>query len=184
MSFFTNIGPNLTELFTAKWETDILQCIHSLPDMNTNEDEVYKLIKDINIYESSAIDHLSAILLKPAFLALVPQLTHVFNLCLTQGIFPNCWKVTSAIPLQKDGDKSDVSNLRPISLLPLPGKLLEKIIHKNLMSFLNTYDLLDVRQGGGGLERTTRLSKRSWSHWWSLRCHEQPRSYYSSIHRL
>ena len=150
MSFFTNIGPNLTELFTAKWETDILQCIHSLPDMNTNEDEVYKLIKDINIYESSAIDHLSAILLKPAFLALVPQLTHVFNLCLTQGIFPNCWKVTSAIPLQKDGDKSDVSNLRPISLLPLPGKLLEKIIHKNLMSFLNTYDLLDVRQGGGG----------------------------------
>ena len=53
--FFTNIGPNLTELFTAKWETDMLQCIHSLPDMDTNEDEVYKLIKDINIYKSSAI---------------------------------------------------------------------------------------------------------------------------------
>ena len=153
--FFTNIGPNLTELFTAKWETDMLQCIHSLPDMDTNEDEVYKLIKDINIYKSSAIDHLSAILLKPAFLALVPQLTHVFNLCLTQGIFPNCWKVASVIPLQKDGDKSDVSNLRPISLLPLPGKLLEKIIHKNIMAFLNTYDLLDVRQGGFRKDHST-----------------------------
>ena len=54
----------------------MLQCIHSLPDMNTNEDGVYKLMKDINIYKSSTIDHLSTILLKPAFLALVPQLTH------------------------------------------------------------------------------------------------------------
>ena len=102
----------------------MLQCIHSLLDMNTNEDEVYKLIKDINIYKLSAIDHLSTILLKPA---LNPADWTVFNLCLTQGIFPNCWKVASVIPLQKDGDKSDVSNLRPISLLPLPSKLLEKI---------------------------------------------------------
>ena len=116
--------------------------------MVTNEDEVNKLVKEINIYKSSAIKNLSAKLIKPAFLVLIPQLTHLFNLCLQLGIFPESWKTATVIPLKKDGDKSDVGNLRPISLLPLPGKLLERVIHTNLMPFFTENNLICDQQGG------------------------------------
>ena len=112
----------------------------------------YKLVKEINIYKSSAISiyliYLSSKILKPALLALVHQLTYLFNLCLSYGVFPDNWKISTVIPLQKDGDRSDGGNLRPISLLPLPGKLLEKIIHTKMMTYLTGNNLLSDQQGG------------------------------------
>ena len=82
--------------------------------------EVIKIIKDIQVYSSSAIKNLSSNVLKDAFLALPEQITYMYNRSLATGIFPPKWKIATVIPLQKDGDKSDVNNLRPISLLPLP----------------------------------------------------------------
>ena len=60
-----------------------------------------------------------------AFLVLIPQLLHMYSQCLRLIIFPDCWKLANII--QKPGDPTDVNNLRPISLLPLPGKVLEKM---------------------------------------------------------
>ena len=51
-------------------------------------------------------------------------------------------------PLKKDGFINNVTDLRPISILPLPAKILEKLIHSQLMEFLNTKDLLSKEQGG------------------------------------
>lgn len=116
--------------------------------MKTDAITVKKVINDINIYKSSATKDLSSIVLKPAFFILIPQLTYMFNLCLSSGIFPDPWKCAIVIPLQKEGNKSDVSNLRPISLLPLIGKLLERIMHTQLVSYLDEHNLLDERQGG------------------------------------
>lgn len=48
----------------------------------------------------------------------------------------------------KEGDSSDVNNLRPVSLLPLPGKLIEKIVHSRIMKHLETFNLLSNNQGG------------------------------------
>ena len=50
--------------------------------------------------------------------------------------------------LPKAGDAREVSNLRPISLLPLPSKLIEKILHNRIYNHCNSNDLLDKRQGG------------------------------------
>ena len=96
----------------------------------------------------SAVDKLSTRVLKDAFLSLVDQLTFTFNLSLKKGVFPDKWKATTIIPLQKDGNKEDVSNLRPVSLLPLPGKLLEKLVHKQLNTYLENHQLLSDCQGG------------------------------------
>ena len=74
---------------------------------------------------------------------------------LNSGIFPTNWKKANIIPLQKNGDKTDVNNLRPISLLPLPGKLLERIIHTKLSSYLEGYNLLDSKQNGFRKNRST-----------------------------
>ena len=60
---------------------------------------------------------------------------HLFNCSLAVGEFPNKWKIGKIIPLFKGGDRENVNNYRPVSLLPLPGKLLEKIVHSKIVEF-------------------------------------------------
>ena len=76
------------------------------------------------------------------------KLKKIFDCSLDTGLIPKAWKHATIIPLQKDGNKKDVNNLRPISLLPLPGKILEKIIQKNLSQYLETNNIFDSKQGG------------------------------------
>ena len=48
------------------------------------------------------------------------------------------WKLANVTPIFKKGDKQLIKNYRPISLLPICGKILEKIIFNNLYTYLNT----------------------------------------------
>ena len=63
-------------------------------------------------------------------------------------IFPKYWKIATIVPLFKNGKKSEVSNYRPVSLLPIPGKILEKVIHVHISNFFEINNLLCDRQGG------------------------------------
>ena len=69
---------------------------------------------------------------------------HIFK----TGIYPTLWKVANIIPLQKDGNVHSVNNLRPISLLLLPSKIVEKVIHDRMIHHLEMNGYLDIRQGG------------------------------------
>ena len=60
----------------------------------------------------------------------------ILNLSITTGIFPNSFKKAKITPCFKKGDKSDMSNYRPISVLPLLSKLLERHVADNLKSYL------------------------------------------------
>ena len=64
------------------------------------------------------------------------------------GIYPDAWKTANITPLQKDGNVHSVNNLRPICLLPLPTKIVEKLIHDRMMHHKETNMYLDVKQGG------------------------------------
>ena len=90
------------------------------------ERDTVEVVEKIDIHKSASIDNMSSRVLKDAFEYLIPQLTYMFNCSLKTNSFPNLWKRATIVPLQKSGDKSDVNNLRPVSLLPLPGKMLEK----------------------------------------------------------
>ena len=94
-----------------------------------------KLCRDIDITKSAGLDQMSSKFLKDALIALVPQLVYMFNQSLSSGIFPDSWKIARIVPLFKGGSKEDVGNFRPISLLPRPGKLLEKIVHEKISLF-------------------------------------------------
>ena len=155
-SFFTNIGPNLAKSFNTEWEFSGEKVQDSeITSIHTDFEEVFNLCKEMNISKSSAIDLLSSRIIKDAFLVLILQLVYLFNLSLSTNIFPDRWKNAIVIPLFKGGNRLDVSNYRPISLLPLPGKLLEKIVHKSLSSYLETNDLLCNEQCGFRKERST-----------------------------
>ena len=107
-----------------------------------------KVIDDIDIHKSSSIPHLNSRILKESFTILSLQLTHLFNCSLGTNIFPSNWKMGKVIPLPKTKEREYVTNWRPISLLSLPGKLLEKLVHKQLYSHLKKYNLLSDKQHG------------------------------------
>lgn len=79
----------------------------------------------------------------------------VFNNCLDSGSFPQLWKESIMVPIPKKQNPKYLNNLRPISLIPLPGKLLERIIHKHLYLYLESNLLLNDRQGGFRKEMDT-----------------------------
>ena len=60
------------------------------------------------------------------------------------GIFPDELKIARVVPLFKGGDKNEIINYRPISLLPVISKIFEKLIHKRLISFLDTVGDIEV----------------------------------------
>ena len=112
------------------------------------EREVLRLVKDVNVSKSSGIDDVSSFILKEAFRVLVREVTHMFNLSVRTSSYPDAWKQALVIPIPKTGNLSKVQNYRPISLLPLPGKILEKLIHHRLSGYLEKENLLSVNQHG------------------------------------
>ena len=117
--------------------------------------EVQVLIDKINVSKSSGIDFLSSKLLKDSFQVLADKLTYLYNLSVAQGIFPTQWKKAFVIPIPKIGNPKKVENYRPISLLPLPGKLLEKLVHTQLSLYLEEEEILTNNQFGFRKQRST-----------------------------
>ena len=77
-----------------------------------------------------------------------PLLTHLFNCSINSAIFPEIWKNAKVTAIFKCGDKSNPSNYRPISVLPVLSKILEKAIHLQLYQYLNDNGLLSKKQFG------------------------------------
>lgn len=105
-------------------------------------------IKKMDIYKSSGIPQLSNRLIKDAMTFLITEFTHLANLSINTAKVPIEWKKATVIPIPKVKNSKNVSDLRPISLLPTPGKALEHIIHDRLMSHLVLNKLLSRRQFG------------------------------------
>ena len=77
---------------------------------------------------------------------IVKPLAHICNASLMNGIFPDRMKIARAIPLFKNGDVKEFSNYRPVSILPQFSKILEKVFHNRLMSFINDKQILNNSQ--------------------------------------
>jgi len=75
-------------------------------------------------------------------------LTDIFNNCVQNGIFPDKLKLAKVIPIFNSGAKDIASNYRPISILSHFSKIFEKLMHKNLVSFLDTNNIIAKHQFG------------------------------------
>ena len=154
-TFFVNIGTDLSR--NNSFEKEYYQfhdAVHPVAFELTEvtEEDVLKEIGRLEIGKSSAIDHISTKIFKDAFTILLHQLTH-FSISI--GIFPTKWKTAKVTPIPKDGDLSSVNNYRPISLLPVPSKILEHLIQNQLLNNLEANDILDGEQGGFRKGRST-----------------------------
>ena len=147
-TYFVGIGEELARKFDSN-NTPIYDQLDSvMNNIETTQVEVLELCKDININKSSAIEYVSSKILKDAFIILSKKLTTCFNLSFATGIFPDEWKLAKITPLHKGGQKNQINNYRPISLLPLPGKLIEKIVHKRITLYLDEHEILNTNQNG------------------------------------
>ena len=94
------------------------------------------------------MDNLSGRFLKDGAKVLAKPITDICNLSITSGKFPNSCKLAKLKPVYKKGSLTEASNYRPISLLPLISKVIEKVIHDQTSAFLNSRNLLYNYQSG------------------------------------
>lgn len=113
--------------------TDISDSIYLTP---TNEDSVYKIINSLNSTNSTGYDDINTKILKLCSRYLSRPLTHIINLSLFQGLFPTRLKFSIVKPLYKKGDKNDMNNYRPITLIPVISKIFERVMYDKLHSFI------------------------------------------------
>ncbi len=93
--------------------------------------------------------------MKSSIDAICKPLAHIFNLSLTTGIVPTDMKLAKVTPVYKSGNKQQFTNYRPISILPSFSKLVEKIVAKKLIAFLENNNLLYEHQYGFRPKKST-----------------------------
>ena len=101
-----------------------------------DENEVITIISSLSISKSSGPNGIPTHILHMLKNEISKTLSKIYNLSLSTGIHPNILKVSKTIPIFKKGSRLLVSNYRPISLLSNLNKILEKIVHNRVYSFL------------------------------------------------
>ena len=124
-NYFVNVGPKQAQAFQTQLKFFGMQTPFSLDDF----------CKLINSNKSPAIDNLSSKILKVAFCTLIIQFIYIINLTFQKSKIPDKRKTATVTPLFKTGDTFRCCSYRPISQLPLPGKIVEKIVHKKMSEF-------------------------------------------------
>ena len=150
-SYYVDIGIKLAKAFQSReWMPPTYFPIQSnvFSFRLITEKECYTLIKGIDITKSSAVPDINSTYIKDAFEGLNFEITYLLNESLMTGEFPISWGLSIVTPIPKDGNKLLPGNWRPISQMPIIGRLLEKAIHIQLSYHLDTWGILHPNQHG------------------------------------
>ena len=116
---------------------------------NVNVEEVEKCMKSLNKGKAVGPDGISNLILSLLANTMAPFFTDFFNFSISTGTFPSKWKTSNITPIFKNkGDKSDVCNYRPISLLCCASKVFEQLLAKQLTSYFHLNNMLYEKQAG------------------------------------
>ena len=110
--------------------------------------DIGKIIKALKVKKAHGHDEISIRMLKLCESAITEPLYLIFKNCLSSNTFPDVWKKANVIPLHKKGDKQVLKNYRPVPLLPVCGKIFEKLIFNASYSFFEDHKLLNPCQSG------------------------------------
>ena len=122
-----------------------------------SENEIGQLIKSLKD-TTAGFDDLNAMCLKISSQFLVKPLTHICNLSLSQGIFPEQLKIATVIPLYKSDDSMLFNNYRPVSVLCVVSKIFEKIMYNWVTTFLEMFQILHGNQYGFRKKSSTHVA--------------------------
>ena len=122
--------------------------IHTFKPSPVDCDTIILTIKNLKDSKAYGSDGISLRFIRDSLYVILFYITVIVNTSIVTNTFPTLWKYSHAVPVYKSGDKDDVSNYRPISLLPVLSKILEKIIASQLSDFLEANNLISNSQHG------------------------------------
>ena len=114
----------------------------------TFKTEIINIINKFSPNKSHGHDGISVAMIQLCSSQVVIPLQIIFQGCISSGSFPDIWKYANVQPVHNKGNRQLKNNYRPISILPICGKILEKIIFVKVYSFLNRNNLTSKRQSG------------------------------------
>ena len=120
--------------------------------------EIFNILMGLPNKYSSGIDEIPIYVIKFAGKFLAEPLADITNECLSTQVFPEDLKKAKLVPVFKKGDCQNVSNYRPVSLLPAVSKVFERVIYNRLMNHLIRHQILSQNQFGFIPKRSTEMA--------------------------
>jgi len=152
--YFSTIGQNLASQIPpcAGNFSDIINHNYSINEslfiLPTNKCEIFDAVCNLKATKSPGYDCISPKIVKAAIDDIAEPLTVMFNYSFVTGTFPDMLKIAKVCPVYKCDDKLLVSNYRPISVLPVFSKILERIMYNRVVTFINQQNVLSDSQYG------------------------------------
>ena len=121
--------------------------------------EIITVVDNLKSTTSAGYDGIDVKILKRVIHIISSHLCAIFNQCLEYGVFPDKLKIARVIPIFKNGSPELMTNYRPISVLPVFSKILEKCIYSRLLKFCQKCDIINKNQYGfrAGFSTTSAL---------------------------
>lgn len=120
--------------------------------------EMYGLLNKLKNGGACGVDEIKAAPLKAVAHVISLPLSHICNLILSSGTFPNQLKIARVAVIFKGGDKNDLGNYRPISVLPMFSKVFEETINSRLTHFLQQKNIIVQNQYGFQKKKSTEMA--------------------------
>ena len=157
-SFYSNLAgdllaklPKSPNRYTIKFVSDYCEK-QSLSENfkldSLTEGYLFNVLKNFEVTKAAGLDQISGKFLKDEARILAKPISELCNLSMALGSFPDACKTTNVKPLYKKGSKTDPSNYRPISLLPLLSKVFERVVLDQTKEFLSLNRILYDYQSG------------------------------------
>ena len=124
----------------------------------TDTKEVKELINDLSVNKAKDIYGISVNFVKILANDISPSLCHIFNESFFTGIFPDLLKFAMITPTYKGGSRLETSTYRPVSVLPIFSKILEKLMQRRLTKFLDENKIIYEHQFGFQKNKSTTLA--------------------------
>ena len=150
-SYFINVGSKLATKIppsNTNFESYLPNITTSFLEKPLKENEFKVAFFALKTNKSPGNDNLHVNVIRKLYHELKIPLMNIFSLSLKKGIFPEKMKIAKVSPIFKKGDKSILSNYRPISVLPCFSKILERIMYNRLYIYLAENNILFNKQFG------------------------------------
>ena len=158
-SFYTSVASKLVEKLpkcTNKFNSSFVFNFYSSKGVKPNsynfsmvlESQVLKYIDKLGFNKATGLDGIPARFVKDSASIIANPLSHIINLSIIQGLVPDDLKLARVVPLHKKNDKTEVGNYRPVSILNIISKILERVIYDQMDGYLSENDLLYSQQSG------------------------------------
>ena len=116
--------------------------------MRFSEDDIAKILQNLDPNKAHGHDQFSIHISKMCGKTICEPLESIFCEYLNTGLFPLEWKKANLVPVYKKGNKQCLKNYRPVSLLPICGKIFEKLIFNEIFKLFNENNLISPKQSG------------------------------------